>query len=204
MKTVTSNLLLSTAILFNTQLAAASSSCPSIVTSSTDCSAAIFDGSGSIDATCTDDTLTVSGSVTLSSGFDEDAIVTAVPCVAGGVCWPKYTQKIGKFCRIATNADGYDCGTAGTYTLSEDTYEIPDGNVRAMYGTVTFKLLLDDDADCEEGQSYFSRMLGFAAVPLVGVGVFSYLRQRKRRRPVLVLEGVNDGLVEMQKHGAMV
>lgn len=216
MKTAASNFLLATSTLFfnSPLLVAASGSCPKVVTSHDDCSAAIFSGSGSIVTTCTEDNkLTVSGSFSTINVFDADVTILAVPCLMGTICFRKYGQEIGSLCDIATNDAGAECGTAGSYTLNEvSAYDLPDGSMSSVYGSVTIKLLANDDEECEGGKFMqrfqSSSNLGMSVVPVVGVmGLVSYMRRSRSRRPILNLEGGDEQFVEMndlQSSGTMV
>lgn len=207
MKPSTANLvLLGTSLL--SCFSQVDASCPSIITTSNSCSSSVFSGSSSIVTSCSEDgsSITVSGTVTAASDFDAAAEITALPCVSGMYCHEKYAQNLGMMCDLVTNDAGEACGTAGTYTVNEVTYPIPDTkSVKSMMGMATIRLLLSYDAECSGAKTSFPWLYGMSVVPLVGVAW--YLRQRQRRRPLLVLEDGASNFVEMkdvQRLGSMV
>ncbi len=181
-------------------------SCPSVITTSNSCSASVFTDSSAIVTTCSEDgsNVTVSGTITTASDFNAEAEITALPCVSGMYCHEKYAQSLGKLCDLVTNDAGDVCGTAGTYTVNEVSYPIPDtATVQSMMRMTTIRLLLDYDAECTGGKTSFPWLYGMSVAPVLGVAW--YLKQRQRRRPLLVLDG-GDGFVEMtdiERVGAM-
>jgi hypothetical protein len=196
-------------LLANLLLAApVAASCPRFTTGSTSCSSGIFTDSD-LSASCSDDdVISISGTVTAVE-FDGTENVKLVPCFMG-YCFTQYTQDAGEICNLIENADGNDCGAAGTYTVDEE-FAIPDSAQRAsaVMGAVKIKVFVNDEEACSQlatANASYNMMVGCASLFLVaGVGVV--MRRRRRRRPLIVLDGASDNFVEMRENpsaGAMV
>ena len=190
MKISTSPLLLLLAIALLSYSVQASG-CPSIIADANSCSANV----------------TISGSINITADFDPEAQITAIPCMSGVYCHEKYAQTVGKFCDLVDNEAGEACGTAGIYTVKEGTYPIPDA-VQSIFGMITFRLLMGYEETCTGGKTAFPWLYGWSVLPVAGVAW--YLRQRQRRRPLLVLDessSPSQSFVEMkdvQRLGSMV
>jgi len=160
--------------------------------------------------------VTVSGTINITTNFQDDIEVTAIPCFSTIYCMEKHAQNLGTLCDLVTNDANEDCGTPGIYTVNEMTYPITDSSlVQSIMGMATIRLFLDYDSNDEcsstsstatssnkettNGKS--SSFLWFyssSLIPLIGFGWLLHRRQQSSRRPVLVLEGVTDNFVEMK------
>lgn len=165
--------------------------CPGISVGQTTCSSGVLTGSN-LSAQCSseDNEIVVTGSVTAGSDFDSDAKVTLLPCVwgsAGKICFDQYKQDAGEICNLISNADGNDCGTAGSYTVNE-TFEIPEQaqSISSIWSMFSIKVLIDDEESCQQEADSSN-----AAFLMVGVGslflVSGMYFMRRRKNPLLVL-----------------
>lgn len=179
-------------------------SCPGFNLGTTSCSSGIF-SSSSISASCTDDgNVEIYGTIKASSTFDSDASVTFVPCIrATGVCFEDYEQNGGKICDLISTSDGSSCGSVATYEINQE-FDIPDEVSEYSWAMsfVTVKVLIDDEEACQQNASTSSSSAFMATgmASLFAVGGLSLYFVRRRKRPLLVLEG--DGLFgEGKDHG---
>lgn len=86
------------------------------------------------------------------------------------------------------------------------TFDVP-AEAESYMGMAKLKLYLNLDEDCEAERTTnrFSRWLGFSVIPVAGLA--TVIARRRRRRPLLILEGATDNFVEMgsvQQTGTMV
>ena len=191
-------LLLSIALISSNPVSG--TSCPTASTAGDSCSANIFAGKGSIETVCSADydSVSVSGSVAVNTKFDDSLEVTAVPCLLGFMwCYRQYAQNLGKFCDLATHQGGVACGASGVYSVNAGTFDIAEEAKKYMggnylLGTAELKLYLGFSVDCEAERTTnrFSSWLGFSVVPLAGLATI--FARRRRRRPILNIEGGSD------------
>jgi uncharacterized protein (TIGR03382 family) len=178
-------------------IASSTASCPAFRLGSTSCSSGIFSRS-SISASCAGDgNVSVQGTVTAPYSF-EDADVTFVPCIrTTGFCFEEYTQQGGSICDLISTTDGSECGSAGKYTIHEE-FDVPQEVTENSWAMrfVTIKVLIDDQEACTQNATTASSSAFMATgmASLFAVGGLSLYFVRRRRRPLLVLEG--DGLGE--------
>jgi len=183
-------------------IASSTANCPTFRLGSTSCSSGIFSKS-SISASCTGDgNVAVKGTVTAPYSF-EDAEVTFVPCIRStGFCFQEYTQRGGSICDLISTTDGSECGSAGVYTIDEE-FDVPEEATANSWlmRLVTIEVLIDDQEACTQnvttGSSSAFMATGMAS--LFAVGSLSLYFVRRRRRPLLVLEG--DGFEGEDNHG---
>ena len=180
-------------LLASTLVATSFASCPGFKLGSTSCSSGIFSRS-SISASCTSDgSVVIAGTVTTKSSFDEDASVTFVPCIrTTGVCFEDYEQNGGKICDLISTSDGSSCGSATTYTIDQQ-FDVPDEVNEHSWAMrfVTIKVLIDNEEACQQNAttSSSSAFMATGMASLFAVGGLSLYFVRRRRRPLLVLEG---------------
>ncbi|KAG7351375.1 hypothetical protein IV203_010735 [Nitzschia inconspicua] len=170
--------------------------CPGFSVGQTTCSSGVLSKSN-LSAQCSDEenTIYVSGTVTAASDFDGNAKVTLLPCVwgtAGKVCFDQYKQDAGELCNLISNADGNECGSAGSYVVDE-TFTIPEQaqSIRSIWNMFTVKVLIDDEESCQQEADSST-----AAFLMVGIGslflVSGLFFMRRRKQPLLVLNDEED------------
>lgn len=189
---------LSTYFVFLSLLPAGSlAACPSFSLESTSCTSGIL-SSSSISATCSNETVSVTGDATVSAEFDGETKVTLIPCVRGtfgSMCFDSYKQDAGKICDLISSEE-VDCGAAGDYTISE-SFVIPEeaNQISSMWSFFTIKVYIGDEEACEQEASSSSSsaylMVGVAS--LLGVGGVSLYFMRRKRRPLIVLNEDGEG-----------
>ena len=179
-----------------------SSSCPGFRLGTTSCTGIFSDST--LVASCPNDddsdVVAVSGTFTATSAFDESARVTFVPCLKVlGFCFESYAQDGGSLCDLVTNDDGDDdCGSASTYSIDE-TFDVPKEakDYSWAMGLVTIKVLVDHEEACSQDayEDYNSSTTsafmatGISMASLFAVGGLGLYFVRRRRKPLLVLEG---------------
>ena len=183
-------------LLLCSLLAGTVASCPGFSIGQTTCSSGVLTRSN-LSAQCSDEenTVYVSGTATAGSDFDGSAKVTLLPCVwgtAGRICFDQAQQDVGEICNLISNADGNDCGTAGSYTVDQ-TFEIPEEAqaFSSVWSMFTIKVLIDDEESCQ--QEVDSSNAAFLMVGVGSVFVVSGLYfMRRRKKPLLVLDESED------------
>lgn len=173
-------------------------SCPGFELGKTSCSSGIF-SSSSIQASCSEDgEVAITGTLTAPSDFDENAEVTFVPCIRSTwICFDEYTQNGGAVCDLISNSDGADCGSAGQYSIEEE-FDVPEQAIDHSWTMrfMTIKVLIDHQEACTQNATSSSSSASFMATGMVSLFAFGGLGMyfgRKRRRPLLVLEGDAQG-----------
>jgi LPXTG-motif cell wall-anchored protein len=170
--------------------------CPGFSVGQTTCSSGVLTKSN-LNAQCSDEegTVYVSGTATAGSDFNANAKVSLLPCVwgtAGKICFDQYKQDAGEICNLIVNADGNDCGTAGSYTIDQ-TFEIPDEAqaFSSVWNVFTIKVLIDDEESCQQEADSSNAaflMLGIGSIFVVSGLYF----MKRRKKPLLVLDDVEE------------
>mmetsp|Transcript_28358 Transcript_28358/g.32615 ORF Transcript_28358/g.32615 Transcript_28358/m.32615 type:complete len:213 (-) Transcript_28358:698-1336(-) len=155
------------------------------------CSGGVFSKS-SLKASCSGDcdggdTLTVSGTVTASTSFNDEK-VTLQPCILGVYCPNDYQQEVGSICDWIDIDDDGDCGSAGKYSLYQEV-EIPNEASDYQFSKwgfmVRVKVLIGGSESCsQDATAYEMSFASLGAVSLIAAGVF----WRRKKLAVLTSE----------------
>lgn len=193
------------AVAMTTATSSVEAVCPAIKISNTECTDGKFK-SNNLSSSCSDSSIDVSGTVTVSSAFNPDDEVTFVPCLMwGAMCYPEYKQSGGNICSLI-DKDGSCDGSTGTYSVVDGTtFAVPAKAEKyitssSMSFGVVIKVLVGGNEECTQESTIdnSAAFMGFGIASLLGVAGTSLYFMKKRRRPLLVLEDGDKSFVEMK------